>query len=100
MLEAIRRGDRIVTGGGVIGTVTKVVNEAELQVEIADGVKVRVQRGMVASVLTKTEPAPAKADGDAANEDGAAEAGEGGDVAKPADTGAGSKLKSLFGGKK
>ncbi len=56
MLAALRRGDRIVTGGGIVGTVTKVVDDNELTVEIAQGVKVRVQRGMVAAVLAKTEP--------------------------------------------
>lgn len=56
-LQAIRRGDKILTGGGVFGTVSKVIDETELQVEIADGVKVRVSRAMVADVLNKTEPA-------------------------------------------
>lgn len=56
MLEAIRRGDRVVTNGGLIGTVTKVVTDTELQVEIADGVRVRVMREMIANVLSKTEP--------------------------------------------
>jgi len=57
MLGAIRRGDRIVTGGGILGTVTKVVSDDELQVEIADGVKVRVDRGLVSNVAAKTDPA-------------------------------------------
>ena len=57
MLGAIRRGDKIVTGGGIEGTVTKVVDDTVLQVEIADGFKVRVQRAMVAAVLSRTEPA-------------------------------------------
>ncbi len=57
MLGAIRRGDKIVTGGGIEGTVTKVIDDTVLQVEIADGFKVRVQRGMVAAVLSRTEPA-------------------------------------------
>ncbi|MBP5856054.1 preprotein translocase subunit YajC [Marivibrio halodurans] len=56
-LQAIRRGDKILTGGGVFGTVSKVIDETELQVEIADGVKVRVSRAMVADVINKTEPA-------------------------------------------
>jgi len=56
MLEAVRRGDKIVTGGGIIGNVTKVVDDNEVMVEIADGVKVRVQRGMIAAILTKPEP--------------------------------------------
>jgi preprotein translocase subunit YajC len=56
MLEAVRRGDKVVTGGGIIGTVTKVIDEQEITVEIADGIKVHVQRGLLAAVLAKTEP--------------------------------------------
>ena len=55
MLSAIRRGDRIVTNGGFIGLVNKVTSDSELLVEIADNVKVRVARSMIAEVLTKTE---------------------------------------------
>ncbi len=56
MLGAIRRGDKVVTGGGIVGTVTKVIDDEEITVEIADGVKVRVRREMISSVLSKTEP--------------------------------------------
>lgn len=63
MLGSIRRGDRIVTGGGILGTVTKVISDGELQVEIADGVKVRVDRGLVSNIAAKTDPVKAdKAD--------------------------------------
>ena len=57
MLDAIRRGDRVVTGGGIIGTVSKVVDDDELAIDIADGVKVRVRRSLIANVVSKTEPA-------------------------------------------
>lgn len=62
MVEALRRGDQVVTQGGLIGKVTKVKDAtdgqaAEVEVEIADGVKVRVVRNTVAQVLSKTEPA-------------------------------------------
>ena len=53
MLGAISRGDRVITGGGIMGKVTKVVNDQELAVEIAEGIKVRVQRSMVAGVFSK-----------------------------------------------
>lgn len=66
-LNAIRRGDRIVTGGGILGTVVKVLSEGELKVEIADGVKVRVDRGMVSAVIAKPEAAD-KANDDADDE--------------------------------
>ena len=56
MLGAIRRGDKVVTGDGIFGTVTKVIDDNEVAVEIADGVKVRVQRGLISSVMAKTEP--------------------------------------------
>ncbi|MGE0743613.1 MAG: preprotein translocase subunit YajC [Rhodospirillales bacterium] len=56
MLTALRRGDRVVTSGGIIGTISRVVSDSELSVEIADNVKVRVARGMIAEVLAKTEP--------------------------------------------
>lgn len=55
-LGAIRRGDKIITGGGIIGTVTKVLNDDELAVEIAEGIKVKVQRGLVSQVISKTQP--------------------------------------------
>ncbi|HTY69810.1 MAG TPA: preprotein translocase subunit YajC [Alphaproteobacteria bacterium] len=65
MIEAVRRGDKIVTSGGLIGTVAKVLNEREVAVEIADGVRVRVMRGMIAEVMARTEPAgEGKADKD------------------------------------
>lgn len=67
MIEALRRGDRVVTGGGIIGKVSKVLNDTEVQVEIAEGVKVRVQRATISAVLQKTE-APAD-DSAAANDD-------------------------------
>lgn len=60
MLSAVRRGDKIVTGGGIHGTVTKVVDDSEIVVEIADGVRIRVVRDTVSAVLTK--PAPVTAD--------------------------------------
>ncbi len=59
-LANLRRGDKVVTNGGLIGTITRVPNDNELIVEIADGVKVRVLRGMIAESLSKSDPAPAK----------------------------------------
>ena len=56
MIKNVRRGDQIVTTGGLIGKVTKVTDEAELELEIADSVRVRVARGMIAEVRSKGEP--------------------------------------------
>ena len=57
MVEALRRGDRVVTQGGVIGKVSKVKDDGEIEVEIAEGVRVLVVRSTIAQVLSKTEPA-------------------------------------------
>ena len=59
MLEALRRGDQVVTSGGFIGKITKVKDEDEVEVELADGVRVRVVRNTIAKVVSKTEPAEA-----------------------------------------
>jgi len=56
MVNSLRRGDRVVTTGGLIGSVTKIVSDHELELEIADGVKVKVARAMVADVLSKGQP--------------------------------------------
>lgn len=57
MVEALRRGDQVITQGGIVGKVVKVKEDGEIEVEIADGVKVRVIKATVAQVLNKTEPA-------------------------------------------
>ena len=57
MLAAIRRNDTIITGGGIVGKVTKVVDDHEVEVEIAKDTKVRVKRGLIADVQVKGEPA-------------------------------------------
>ena len=57
MIEAVRRGDQVVTQGGIIGKVSKVKEDGEIEVEIADGVKVRVVKSTLSQVLSKTEPA-------------------------------------------
>ena len=59
MVAALRRGDQVLTQGGIIGKVTKVKEDGEVEVEIADGVKVRVVRSTISQVLTRTEPAAA-----------------------------------------
>ncbi len=61
MVSNLRRGDQVITQGGIIGKVSKVKDDNELEIEIADGVKVRVVKSTVAQVLNKTEPASADA---------------------------------------
>ena len=56
MLKAIRRGDTVVTNGGIVGKVTKVVDDSEVELQIAEGVKVRAMRSLIAEVRAKAEP--------------------------------------------
>lgn len=57
MVEALRRGDEVVTQGGLIGKITKVKDDTEVEVEIAKDVRIRVLRPTIAQVRSKTEPA-------------------------------------------
>ena len=61
MLGDISRGDKIVTGGGILGTVTKVDDDNQVTVEIAKDVKVKVRRELISAVLNKTAPAASAA---------------------------------------
>lgn len=63
MLSNLRRGDRVVTAGGIIGQVTKATDD-ELTVEIAENVRVKVARAMIAEVVAKTEPVKGGKDGE------------------------------------
>ncbi|HPI63122.1 MAG TPA: preprotein translocase subunit YajC [Alphaproteobacteria bacterium] len=54
MVSGLRRGDKILTSGGIIGVVHKVLNDGEIQVEIAEGVRVRIARGSVNEILSRT----------------------------------------------
>jgi preprotein translocase subunit YajC len=56
-ISKVARGDTIVTQGGLIGKVTKVVDDNEVQVEVGEGVKVRVLKGGILEVRAKGEPA-------------------------------------------
>ena len=57
MVDGLRRGDQVVTAGGLIGKVVKVKDAGGLEVELADNVKVRVVQSTIATVVSKTEPA-------------------------------------------
>lgn len=88
MLDAVRRGDRVVTAGGIIGTVIKVDGDQELTVEIAENVRVKVVRSTITTVLSKPEPVAAKkqarddADADKKTPETAGAANDGGDKRK------------------
>jgi preprotein translocase subunit YajC len=56
MIKNLRRGDTVVTSGGLIGKVTKVVDDEEVEIQLADGFRVRQMRAMVQDVRTKGEP--------------------------------------------
>lgn len=55
MLAGVKRGDRVVTGGGIIGLVTKVISDNEVQVELAEGVRVRLIKQTITDILTRGE---------------------------------------------
>ncbi len=56
MLAAVQKGDTVVIGGGVVGKITKIIDDKEAEVEIATGVKVRVVRSLIADVRAKGTP--------------------------------------------
>jgi len=96
MVSALRRGDKVVTGGGILGTVSKVLNDNEVQVEIAENIRIKVVRQTIQEVLGKPQPAEGKG-------------GEGSSPKEPANDGAPPKkggggllggLGGLLGGKK
>ena len=64
MLGGVKRGDRVVTGGGIIGLVTKVIGDNELQVELADGVRVRIIKSTITDIITRGESVRGAKDGD------------------------------------
>ena len=56
MVKNVRKGDTVITSGGLVGRVTKVVDDDQIEVEVADGVRVRQMRSMVSDVRAKGEP--------------------------------------------
>ncbi len=60
MIAAVKKNDVAITGGGVIGKVTKVIDDDQIEVELAEGIRVRQIRAMVSDVRAKGEPAKAE----------------------------------------
>jgi preprotein translocase subunit YajC len=56
MVKNVRRGDTVITSGGIVGKVTKVLDDEQIEIDIADGVRVRQMRSMVSEVRAKGEP--------------------------------------------
>ncbi len=111
MLEAVRRGDKVVTGGGLLGTVTKVAEGDEVTIEIAEGIKVKARKSMLAAVESKSEPQKASSKDKSGDKDKGGDQDKGGDKDKADakddaanDDGDGDKkaggLRGLLGGKK
>ena len=59
LVKNVRRGDTVVTTGGIVAKVTKVTDDPEIEVEIADGVRVKLVRAMISEVRTRAEPVKA-----------------------------------------
>jgi len=57
LIKNVRRGDTVITSGGIIGKVAKVVDDNEVTIDVADGVRIRVQRNAITEVRSKSEPA-------------------------------------------
>ncbi|MCH2549329.1 MAG: preprotein translocase subunit YajC [Alphaproteobacteria bacterium] len=88
MLNLVKRGDRVLTGGGIIGTVTRIKENDELVVEVADGVKVNVLRSTLSDVINRSEPSSSS---------GVSPSG-GPTVVGPSENKPGGLLGGLFGG--
>lgn len=63
MVKNIRRGDTVVTNGGLVGKVTKVIDDNEIEIEIANDVRIRQMRAMLTDVRAKGEPVKEEASG-------------------------------------
>ncbi len=79
LLHSIKRGDKIVTGGGIIGIIVKIINDNEVLVEISDNVRVKIVRDTITNVINKAEPGGSKnrVDGKGETEDSAPQDGRG-----------------------
>lgn len=98
MVAAVKRNDQVVTAGGVMGKVTKVVDNDTVQVEICEGVRVRVVKSTLTNVTGKGQPAKAGGAKETPKADAAVDDGDDGDKAEAA--AGGKKPLFSFGGKK
>jgi preprotein translocase subunit YajC len=65
LIAAVKRGDRVITSSGLIGQVNKVIDDNEVQLEIAEGVRVRMLRASISEIVTRAEPAKTAQDNSA-----------------------------------
>jgi preprotein translocase subunit YajC len=70
LVKNVRRGDTVITNGGLIGKITKVVDDEQIEIEVGEGVRIRQMRQMISGVRTKGEPAKDKGKGES-TKDGA-----------------------------
>lgn len=77
LIKSLKRGDKIVTASGIIGTVHKVVNESEITMEVAEGVRIHVLKNAVTEVLNKSSETPEEVDNKNVDEESAEEKGTG-----------------------
>lgn len=61
MVAALKRGDRVIVANGILGVVSKIIDDAEVAVEIASGVEIKVVRNSVSQVISKKPPAEKEA---------------------------------------
>ena len=69
LMASLKRGDRVLTQGGLIGVIAKVINDQEVLLEVDEGVRVRFARPLVVSILTKTPETPQKSKSEPASEE-------------------------------
>ncbi len=96
MLSALKRGDRVVTAGGIVGKIVRVEGDNEVLVEIATDVRVRIRQSTISDVMSRSEPA-VRDGGDAASEDSGGKKRSG---RKPAVRDGGDEASEDSGGKK
>ncbi len=94
LVPNVKRNDQVLTAGGIIGRITKLIDENTVQVEIAENVRVRLARSNITEVMTRS--GPAKASAASAKKDDAGDDGGAGEGAKEAPSGESGGKKSLF----
>jgi preprotein translocase subunit YajC len=57
LIKNLRRGDTIITQGGMVAKITKVIDDEQVEIELAEGVRVRQLRSMISGIRAKGEPA-------------------------------------------
>lgn len=78
LVSSVRRGDRVVTQGGILGTVTKVLGDTEVQVEIAEGVRVRVMKHTLTDVVNRSDARAAESAAGKPDDGSSSGSGQGG----------------------